>query len=296
MMNRMKRIISLTFGLVMALTMSAQDDVQFPFPQIPELLQTPEARLGYLMEHYWSRYDFSDNTERGQAVAEQGFADYVNLMQYADSATCALSARVLADSISRSQSRLEQFDGLVDHYLGNPNSPLRNDVTYAHLLRAFSALPQLDEARRSRMAFRLRMVERNQPGTLAADFTFIDREGREHRLYDVDSELTLIVFSDPECDHCHEQMPRIMGSRVLTQDARLRVLNIYPDHNAEAWLKDVKPLPQNWLEGRSPEGLIIREQTYYLPALPSLYLLDRQKRVVVKDGTIEQVEAVLSHQ
>ena len=101
-----KRLLALFVTTIfMATSLSAQDDVQFPFPQIPEQLQTPEARLGYLMEHYWSRYDFSDTSERNQAVAEQGFADYVNLMQYADSATCALSARVLADSISRSQSR-----------------------------------------------------------------------------------------------------------------------------------------------------------------------------------------------
>ncbi len=289
-----RRIITYLVASFLAVTgVAAQDDVVFPFPEIPELLQTPEARLGYLLEHYWSRYDFNDQSDRNQMVAEQGFADYINLMQYADSATCALSAQVLSDSIGSSQSRLEQFDGLTDHYLGNPNSPLRNDVTYAHLLKAFTALPQLDEATASRLAFRLRMVERNQPGSIATDFVYIDREDCEHRLYDVDSELTLIVFSDPECEHCHEQMPRIMGSPVLQADNRLKVLNIYPDHNAEAWLKDVKPLPQNWLEGRSPQGAIIREQTYYLPALPSLYLLDRQKRVIVKDGTLEQVEAVL---
>ena len=290
-----RRIVTYLVASVLAVTgVAAQDEVAFPFPEIPQSLQTPEARLGYMLEHYWSRYDFNDRSEQNQVVGEQGFADYINLMQYADSATCARSAQVLSDSIGSSPSRLEQFDGLIDHYLGNPNSPLRNDVTYAHLLRAITALPRLDEAMSSRLAYRLRMVERNQPGTVATDFAFIDRESHEHRLYDVDSELTLIVFSDPECEHCHEQMPRIMGSTALQGDNRLKVLNIYPDHNVQAWLKDVKPLPQNWLEGRSPQGAIIREQTYYLPALPSLYLLDREKRVIVKDGTLEQVESALS--
>ncbi|MBP3251139.1 MAG: DUF5106 domain-containing protein [Prevotella sp.] len=266
-----------------------QPDVQFPFPQIPELLQAPEARLAFLMENYWSRYDFDDRSDRGRETGEQGFADYINLLQYADSALAARSVKTLADSLAKAPARLQHFDELTDHYLGNPNSPLRNDVVYAHMLRGLTALPQLDEAARQRLTFRLRLVEKNQPGTTAADFAYIDRQGKRHWLHEVESELTLLVFSDPECEHCHEQMPRIIDCETLRDNPHLTVLNIYPDDNTEAWLRAAMPLPANWLEGRSEGGELHREQTYYLPALPSLYLLDRDKRVMVKDGTLEQV-------
>ena len=124
---------------------------------------------------------------------------------------------------------------------------------------------------------------------LAADFEYIDRQGRRHRLYDIESPLTLIVFSDPECEHCHEIMPRIISNATLQSDPRLTVLNIYPDDNRKAWEQDVKTLPANWREGRSPEGEVMKKQIYALPALPALYLLDSQKRVLVKDGTLELV-------
>lgn len=264
-------------------------DVQFPFPQIPELLQAPEARLTYLMENYWSRFDFDDDSQTGRDTGEQGFADYINLLQYADSALAARSVKVWADSLSKRPARWQRFDELTDHYLGNPNSPLRNDVVYAHVLRALTALPQLDDATRQRLQFRLRLVERNQPGMTAADFAWIDRQGKRHRLHEVESELTLIVFSDPECEHCHEQMPRIIGCEALQDNPHLTVLNIYPDENTEAWLRNAPTLPPRWMDGRSPGGELHRQQTYYLPALPSLYLLDRDKRVIVKDGTLEQV-------
>lgn len=287
-----KLLVSL---LLLACTTGGRaQEVSFPYPIIPDVLVDEQARLAYVLQHFWSNYLFDDQSQPNRDTGEQGFVDFINLMQYADSATCASAARVFTDSIAVSASRLKHFDGLIDHYLGNPDSPLKNDVSYAHLLRAVvTRLPDGDVTR-SRLAYRLKLVERNQPGTLAADFEYIDRQGHHHRLYDTDSELTLLVFSDPECEHCHELMPLIIGNATLQGDARLTVLNIYPDENRKAWEQDVKPLPLNWQEGRSPEGELMRKQVYALPALPSLYLLDSQKRVLVKDGTLEQILQALS--
>lgn len=282
----------LTFTLLLLLggLTGAWSQVQFPYPAIPDVLQDEQARLGFVLEHFWTQYRFDDLSQTNRDIAEQGFADFINLMQYADSTTCSRAAQVLADSMTVSEQRLRHFDGLIDHYLGNPNSPLRNDVTYAHLLRALTRRLPDGDATRGRLVFRLQLVERNQPGTLATDFEYVDREGHRHRLYDIESALTLIVFSDPECEHCHELMPRIIGSQTLLNDKRLTVLNIYPDDNRQAWEADAKALPANWREGRSPEGEIMHKQLYALPAMPSLYLLDSQKRVLIKDGTLEQVE------
>lgn len=290
----MKKLL-MSMLLLLACSMGGRaQEVSFPYPAIPDVIVDEQARLSYVLEHFWDNYRFDDLSQPNRDVAEQGFVDYINLMQYADSATCATAARVLTDSITATEERLKHFDGLIDHYLGNPDSPMKNDVTYAHLLSAI--VPRLAEgdATRSRLAYRLALVVKNQPGTMAADFEYIDRQGRHHRLYDTQSPLTLLVFSDPECEHCHEIMPRIIGNATLQNDPRLTVLNIYPDENRKAWEQDVKTLPQNWREGRSPEGEIMRKQLYALPALPSLYLLDREKRVLVKDGTLELVLQVLT--
>jgi hypothetical protein len=267
----------------------AQAQVSFPYPAIPDVIVDEQARLAYVLEHFWDNYHFDDLSQLNRDTGEQGFVDFINLMQYADSLTCAFAAQTLADSITSTEPRLQHFDGIIDHYLGNPDSPMKNDVTYAHLLRAVTQRLPDGHAAKSRLAFRLALVVRNQPGMLAADFDYIDRQGCHHRLYDIESPLTLIVFSDPECEHCHEIMPRIISNTTLQSDPRLTVLNIYPDDNRKAWEQDVKALPANWREGRSPEGEMMKKQIYALPALPSLYLLDSQKRVLVKDGTLEQV-------
>ena len=215
-----------------------------------------------MLEHFWERYDFSDTLHANQQVGEQGLVDFVTLMTHADSATCAKAVNAFADSISSSEQRLGRFEDLLRHYLENPQSPLRNDTDYCHLLRALPATSQRQ--------FLMRQLSLNQPGMLAADFSFVDAKGKKQRLYGIQSPLTLLVFFDPLCEHCQEQMPQIQREPVLQKTSGLKV--VYVDTNLNPGvMKD-----------------------YYLPVLPSLYLLDAHKRVVVKNGALQQVVERLS--
>ncbi|MBO4811077.1 MAG: DUF5106 domain-containing protein [Prevotella sp.] len=266
------RHIILTVGLLASTMASAQqEEVRFPFPAIPEVMTEPQARLEFLLEHYWSVFNFEDSTATNRATAEQGFVDYINLLQYADSAVQAGSVRIFADSIARKAHRQKQFDELIDHYLGNPDSPMRNDVTYAHLLRVLPTTPQ--------RTFLLREVTKNQPGTTAADLplgkaasgcvVYTSEDEPEPRLYYVESPTTLLVFYDPNCEHCQEMMPQIR--QMMERDFASRTCAIYI--NVE-------------------ENTAARK-FYYLPALPALYLLDSEKTVIIKDGNLQQIENYL---
>lgn len=251
-----------TAGVARAQLPSSEPEVHFPFPEVPSVILEPQERLAYLLEHYWSCYHFADSTQSNRIVGEQGFADYVNLMQYADSAVCARSATMFVDSISAEAGRQHFFEELIAHYLGNPQSPLRNDIVYAHLLRALPPTPQ--------RTFLLRQVEQNQVGTVANDLTITDGNGTSQRLYDIASPLTLLVFFDPECEHCQELMPQLTArTQRLSQTFPLQVLWVNVELTPEA------------------------HRSYYLPALPSLYLLDHKKTVLVKDGSIDAVEQML---
>lgn len=243
----------------------------FPYPAVPDTVREAQQRVAYVLEHYWSQHEFDDTTAVNRTCEEQGFVDFIFLLQYADSALAARSAQAWADSIGRTAERQQRFDALTDHYLGNPDSPLRNDATYVQLLRVLPATAQRQ--------FLLRQLMMNQRGTKAADITFRPDNGRdttllaEQRLYEVESPMVLLVFHDPDCEHCHELMPFIRSSHVLRANSeRVRVFYI----NIEA-----------------KENAHIRKD-YYLPALPALYLLDAEKRVLVKDGTLKQVEEMVS--
>ena len=256
-------------------------------PVIPDFITGKEERVAYALELYWQAYDFNDTTQANRDRGEQGFSNFLLLLQHADSATAARSVRHYLEKGFAQPSLRALHNGMIRHYLDNPNSPLRNDVLYVHFLRAQLDFYGPDEvAERERCAFLLRMVSLNQPGTIAADFRFTDRNGKKGRLHAIKSPLTLLLFNDPDCENCQKEMPRLIASPLL-QSPGLAVVAVYPDADTAIWKNAQSRMPATWTDAYSPDGEVVSRAIYYLPAMPSLYLLDADKRILLKDATPE---------
>ena len=55
-------------------------------------------------------------------------------------------------------------------------------------------------------------------------------------------------------------------------------------------------VPQGWTDGCDASERLVRDGVYDLKAMPTLYLLDSGKRVILKDASAEKIEAWLSEQ
>jgi hypothetical protein len=69
----------------------------------------------------------------------------------------------------------------------------------------------------------------------------------------------------------------------------MAVLNIYIDEDLQAW-KDYMPVyPQEWYNGFDPDLVLRNNDIYNIRAIPSLYLLDKEKTVLLKDAVPEKI-------
>ena len=289
----MKRFIFVTWmvmgGMLCARPMRAQGAVSFPYPEIPVSISEPRMRLSYLLNHFWDNFLFADTSQTNRKLAEQGMADYLNLLPHVeDSASQCSAVDVFVRQAFADASRSEAFENRLEHYLGNPASPLRNDGLYALLLRRIAMTLPEGDARLERYRQHQRLLSMNAPGTTATDFIYVTRGGARGRLSDLSSPYTLLVFSDPDCARCRENMPQLMASKAL-RDGRVRVLVVYPDADTSLWRQAKPDLPYDWTDAYSPEGEVMHRPLYHLPRLPALYLLDAEKHVLVKDGSLEEV-------
>lgn len=48
-------------------------------------------------------------------------------------------------------------------------------------------------------------------------------------------------------------------------------------------------MPQGWIVGRNKQGDIRSRTLYEILATPTMYLLDKQKKVLLKDASMEQL-------
>ena len=297
-----KTILTLTALLLNLLNAGAQQTDAFPYPSVPDTLRTPETRAMYVMEHYWDRFDFADTTLVNRPeITEQGFANFLDLLPRVKPATAATGLTALAThlyNIKADEKTAEQmrnyFEEIADKYLGDSESPLHNDLLYAQYIDAMTANKFASMADRTRGEYMARNLRKNLPGSVAADFQYTDRNGATHSMHSFNATYTLLYFYDPDCDHCQEVKAELADMPQLTEGTTFRVLAIFPYDVAERW-KSVKPdFPASWTDGVSPEGKITTDDIYYIKTMPSLYLLDSEKRVILKNPDLKLLKETVS--
>ena len=64
----------------------------------------------------------------------------------------------------------------------------------------------------------------------------------------------------------------------------LAVVNVYIDEDIQAWMDYMPIYPTEWHNGFDQDQAVRTEGLYSVRAIPSLYLLDNEKRVILKDA------------
>ena len=129
------------------------------------------------------------------------------------------------------------------------------------------------------------MVQKNRVGHKATDFPYTTQAGEEGRLYQLQSRYILLFFHDPDCEECQYVKKHLENQHAHFVQKGVLVVAVYIDDEVEAWQK--AHYPSAWLSVYTPE--IDKQDLYDIKALPTLYLLDTQKRVVLKDAQIDKV-------
>ena len=195
-----------------------------------------------------------------------------------------------------STNMLEYFEGKVAEYLYDPNSPLRNEDLFLPFVSGLEASRYIPEDSKMLYEYQVKMCSLNRIGTPAADFMFTDCAGKKHSLYSIKADVVLLFFSNPGCPAC-EAITRMieMDNRIstLVKSRKLAVVNIYIDQELDKWKEMSASYPPEWHCGYDQDYVIRTDVTYDVRAIPSLYILDKDKKVVMKDAPVENVLAYL---
>ena len=274
----------------------------FPDVQLPGVISDQRDAMNYLAENYWNGLTqtsrnypcdslYVSGVEKG--IVEQKFADWTFVLDNVDISVARKSVGKLYDlayaceAANPSSNVFETFVELSQKYFYDPNSPMRNEDYYLPFVSRYASYEGLSEVERGRFEREARLCGLNMIGTKATDFRFSDRNGRMRNLYDIKAPYTLLFFSNPGCEACLNIINMLKEEPKVSEmiaAGTLAVLNIYIDEDLQGW-RDYMPIyPDNWYNGFDPDLVIRGEGLYNVRAIPSLYLLDDQKRVILKDA------------
>ena len=232
----------------------------------------------------WEGFAFGNKQVVESREAEERFARFLLGLEHQ---TLTQQAEQIGALLAKAEQHnaTARFLLLAEKYLYDPNSPYRNDEQYLLFLQ-YAATHQLaDYTTNPRYQKHYTMVQKNRVGTHAADFPFTTQAGEEGHLYGVQSPYILLFFHDPNCDECQYVKKQLESQHAHFAQKGVQVVAVYIDDEVEAWKS--ASYPSAWLSVYAPE--IDQQDLYDIKSLPTLYLLNTQKLVLLKDVQVNRV-------
>lgn len=268
--------------------------LSFTLPEVPVMLQSSEDRMDFVVQHYWDNFDFKDTTYiHAPDVTEQALVDYMDLLARVPVAFSDSCLTQTMNAAMQEEKMLKYFAETFRRYLFDPNSPIRNEEMYEPVGRFLATSPVVDEAVRSRARHDLKLIGMNKVGTVAADFAYTLPSGVQKHMHTIRSPYTLLLFYNPDCHGCAETLATMKSSPVLNNPAvmkQLKILAFYPDEDREVWVNHQSEIPPTWINSYDKDLTVLTQELYDLKAMPTLYLLDKEKKVLLKDVPVGAVE------
>jgi len=291
-----------------------------PSPKIEGRTKEDTLRAFYqFKEEYWKDISFSDIRLLRTPVFEPRLMKYLEqvVAKHPDSLKKELDRFIL---YSRTDTTMFKYfiSRFTNEYMASKYMGL--DVVFLHLFEKYYLTRQVNwlSAKDSTLIYtRAYNIMGNILGEPAAELNMVDTSDRLKTLYSIQSPYTLVVFWDPDCGHCREQVPlidslynaawksigmKLVGVLVDTirsdkskwPDVKRNWTKYIREHHLDNWIHLYQPFDMR--EDERKKNIPNFRQNYDVYQTPTIYLLDKDKRIVAKKISPEQIHDFLESQ
>ena len=261
----------------------------------------------YYKKHYWDGITFMDDriirTPFFLPKVEKFFREIVSP---APDSIIRESDYLLLRARTAPEMYKFLLNWLTDEYI-NPKY-MGQDAVFVHLFEKYHSKgvsSWLNEKQLTAISNRAYMLMSNLIGEQAADLAMVDSSGVSLPLYSVKADYIIVCFWDPTCGHCREEVPRLdslyhakwqkEGVKiygVLTETKELpKWKEFMIKYNLQSWI-NVYQTEQQKKENDDAKKPSYK-QLYDVTQTPTLYLLDKDKRIIAKKLTWQQIDDLL---
>jgi len=283
-------------------------------PEMPKNLQHPANKedslnaYNYYKGHYWDGVNFWDGRLAYTTFFEDKLDKYFTqlVVPHPDSVNKEIDRMLGYASINEEMNQFLLLK-FVNRYL--VQRYMWEDAVMVHLFEKYFASKNyawLTDKGRKTITDRAYSLMANIMGTPASDIELPDTAGKMVSLYAQPASYTIVCIWDPTCSHCKEVLPKLdsfyqskwkaAGLRVYavakeTDGSKNDWFSFINDHHLQEWTNVYYSKADDKV--RVDAGIPSYSQLYDVQTFPTLYLLDKDKRIVAKKLSYEQIDEVL---
>jgi peroxiredoxin len=283
-------------------------------PTIPPGPQHPGGKYDslyayrYYKSHYWDGINFWDDAFTRTTFFEGRLDKYFDeiVAPNADSVIKDMDRMLGFATVSPDMNRflLTKF---INRFYNQKY--MWEDAVFVHLYEKYLANKDyswMTESGKKLITDRAYSLMANILGTPAADIELPDSSGKKISLYGINAPYVLVCFWDATCGHCKETLPKIDSFYTAKwKAAGLKIYSVSKETSGTIndWKNFIQDKNLNWInvfytrdeeKTRVNSGIPGYSQLYDVQTFPTLYLLDKDKRIIAKKLSYQQMDDILT--
>jgi len=291
--------------------------VEIEIPKTPEgIVDSNVYKMNYYINNYWNNIDLSDDRLGKSALFYNKMDNFFMkvIPQYPDTIIkhidsflnklkpngFMMKSAVEYLAYSHAKTKLMGMDAIYVHVADNYILNGRSKWIAKEQIAKFK--PKVDKLRPT-------LIGKVTPNLILADTT----EKNWVSLQQVKSEFTLLIFWKDDCGHCKKEIPKykkLYDSIKKHTNIDFEVYAVGTAVENEGWRKFIKEENLNWInvsdfqdirdfpdkyirDGKTTISSINYRKTYDIFITPIAYLLDKDKKILIKQFDAKQLGQLL---
>ena len=270
-------------------------------PEVPSNIpvqvnnQTNPIYLQYVKDHFWDNFDFNEAGllqtkifpakanlffERLTAPSVEGVIESVDILAQKSKANKTMMNNTLR--------------WLVTKFEDTKNKG--TDAVFVHIFDTYFTSPEkdgIDVATFSRVEQKANYFRPVLAGKIAPNIKLLDQYDKPQSLHQLKAKYTLLYFFSPLCDKCRVATPKVAELFKKYEAKGLKGFAVCTDDKKAYWKNYVKENKLPWTCVIDTDDDLTVESQYAPNSLPSIFILDKDKRIFANRLEFEALDGAL---
>ena len=283
--------------------LNASKDVEIPnLPLLADGTENKDLQFQYYKSHFFDNFDFSDS----RLIRTPVFHSKINT--YLENLTAKIPDSIIVSCdylIEKSRENIDVFKYVVSYLTSTyeRSKIMGLEKVFVHLVNKYyktNEVTWVDEAQMFKIIDRAETIEPLMIGSKAPNLVLRDTSNFIHNLYAINKDLTMLIFYDPDCGHCKEVVSDVKQNydEWLNNGISIEVIAICVELDRDKWIEFINNYDTgDWINVAEFKTYVDGEfnrqndpyvtpfpyvkQIYDINGTPKIYLLDKDKNILV---------------
>lgn len=147
-----------------------------------------------------------------------------------------------------------------------------------------------------KIAERVAALKPNLIGNIAPDLWMPNPYSKYYRLSEIKSKITVVYFWDPDCGHCKKVTPELKKIYDKFKSKGFNVYAVFTQGDQPKWMDYISKNNLDWINVWDPTFSSNFRNLYDITSTPAIFVLDANKRIVLKRISAETLNQYLENE